>query len=198
MEYQIIYIHGKGGRPQEAEHYRKLFPDCRVVGLDYEAAAPWEAQKEFPALFDLAVKGREPVALIANSIGAYYAMCALGDRPIEKAWFISPVVDMECLILKMMGWAGITEQELRVRKTVETNFGEILSWEYLTYVRSNPVRWEIPTEILYGSGDHLVSYHTVAQFAAEHGCCLTVMEGGEHWFHTDQQMIFLDKWLQRQ
>ena len=24
---------------------------------------------------------------------------------------------------------------------------------------------------------------------------LTVMEGGEHWFHTDEQMQFLNDWI---
>ena len=24
---------------------------------------------------------------------------------------------------------------------------------------------------------------------------LTVMEGGEHWFHTEEQMDFLDRWI---
>ena len=24
---------------------------------------------------------------------------------------------------------------------------------------------------------------------------LTVMEGGEHWFHTEEQMAFLDNWI---
>ena len=31
----VIYIHGKGGSPNEAERYKKIFPDCDVIGLDY-------------------------------------------------------------------------------------------------------------------------------------------------------------------
>ena len=26
---------------------------------------------------------------------------------------------------------------------------------------------------------------------------LTVMEGGDHWFHTEEQMCFLDEWIKR-
>jgi len=26
---------------------------------------------------------------------------------------------------------------------------------------------------------------------------LTVMKGGEHWFHTKEQMAFLDAWIKR-
>lgn len=29
------------------------------------------------------------------------------------------------------------------------------------------------------------------------GASLTVMENGEHWFHTEEQMRFLDNWIQR-
>ena len=25
--------------------------------------------------------------------------------------------------------------------------------------------------------------------------CVAVMDGGEHWFHTDKQMQFLDNWI---
>lgn len=30
----VLYIHGKGGNATEAEHYRDLFPECDVYGLD--------------------------------------------------------------------------------------------------------------------------------------------------------------------
>ena len=32
-------------------------------------------------------------------------------------------------------------------------------------------------------------------FAKTHDAELTVMEEGEHWFHTDEQMRFLDNWI---
>ena len=46
-------------------------------------------------------------------------------------------------------------------------------------------------------GDHLVSRQSVEQFAAEHGAGLTVLEGGEHWFHTEEQMALLDSWVKK-
>jgi hypothetical protein len=30
-----------------------------------------------------------------------------------------------------------------------------------------------------------------------YGAELTVMEEGEHWFHTDEQMRFLDNWVMK-
>lgn len=191
----IVYIHGKGGSDAESGHYRTLFPGCDVLGLEYTAATPWQARSEFPHLFDRLRAGYAHVFLIANSIGAFFSMHALADKPIERAWFISPIVDMERLITDMMSWAGVTEQALRKRSLIETDFGETLSWEYLCYVRSHPVRWNVPTHILYAGTDTLTSRDTITAFAAAHHAALTVMENGEHWFHTPAQMAFLDRWI---
>lgn len=191
----ILYIHGKGGTAAEAEHFRPLFPRCDVVGLTYSAETPWDAKREFPAAFQTLAAGYGRVILIANSIGAYFSLCALPQEKLEKAYFISPIVDMEKLIGSMMSWAKVSEAELRERGSIETTFGETLSWEYLSYVRAHPIRWTVPTEILYGGWDHLTERETVAAFAAAQGARLTVMENGEHWFHTPSQLAFLDDWL---
>ena len=105
------------------------------------------------------------------------------------------MVNLEKLICDMMMWAGVSEKELREKKTVPTNFGETLSWEYLCYVRENPIEWHIPTKILYGSNDKLTSLETMRKFAQKIGAPLTIMDGGEHWFHTAEQMAFLDGWV---
>ena len=95
----------------------------------------------------------------------------------------------------MMKWVNVTESELKERKEITTDFGETLSWEYLCYVRENPVDWRVPTRILYWERDNLTSPDTVKTFADKHGAELTVMKKGEHWFHTEEQMKFLDEWL---
>ncbi len=192
----ILYVHGKGGNIQEAEHYKQLFPDCEVVALDYQSDTPWETKDEFRREYDRLTSGFEKVILIANSIGAYFSMNALSDYKIEQAYFISPMVNMEKLIFDMMGWAGVSEKELQEKGDIQTTFGETLSWKYLQYVRRNPIRWEIPTRILYAIGDHLISLDTMKDFAENHRAELCVMEeNGEHWFHTEEQMAFLDAWI---
>lgn len=133
--------------------------------------------------------------LIANSIGAFFSMNANLDGLVQKAYFISPVVDMEKLICDMMKWAKVTEAELEQQKIIPTDFGEDLSWEYLCYVRNHPLSWKIPTCVLYGENDNITSIETMKAFAEKHGASLTVMEGGEHWFHTEEQMKFLDEWI---
>ena len=191
----ILYIHGKGGSACEAEHYRTLFPGENVLGLDYSAQTPWEAKAEFPALFDSVCGENADVTLIANSIGAYYAMCSLPEKQIARAFFISPIVDMEKLIRDMMTLANVTVEELHARGEIETAFGETLSWSYLRYVREHPIRWTVPTHILYGAKDHLCSLETVSRFVGQTHASLTVMAEGEHWFHTAEQMRFLDAWI---
>lgn len=197
MNKVILYIHGKDGNSGEAAHYKPLFNDCDVIGFDYTAQSPWEAKDEFPRFFDAACQNYKSVIVIANSIGAFFTMNALSDKRIEKAYFISPVVDMQRLIADMMRWANVTEKELRDQKEIKTAFGEILSWEYLCYVKEHPIAWEIPTHILYGEKDNLTSYETISEFANKNKATLTVMKNGEHWFHTKEQMNFLDNWIKQ-
>ncbi len=196
MRRVILYIHGQGGNAEEEVHFRPLFPDCDVIGFNYAAQFPWEAKEEFSQFFDSIGGQHKNVTVVANSIGAFFAMHALADRPIEKAYFISPVVNMEELIENMMAWAHVCEEELREKGVMETEFGQTLSWEYLSYVRNHPLDWKAPTHILYGEKDNLTSLQTISGFAAQIHASLTVMEHGEHWFHTEEQMKFLDNWIQ--
>ena len=191
----ILYIHGKGGSAIESEHYKLLFPNCEVIGLDYQTFTPWETGQEIRIVVEELKSKYENVILIANSIGAFFSMNAGIDEMIQKAYFISPIVDMDKLITDMMKWANVTEQELESKGVIHTDFGEDLSWDYLSYVRSHLVEWRVPTQILYGSKDHLISQDTITRFANKHQASLTVMQGGEHWFHTEKQMVFLDNWI---
>lgn len=150
MKDLIVYVHGKGGSAGEAEHYAMLFPCHEVIGFDYHSQTPWDAKKEFFAFFTEQRSRCEHLTLVANSIGAFFALSSLD---------------------------------------------ETLSWEYLCYVRRHPIIWNVPTCILYGEHDNLTSIETVSAFATQHHADLTVMPGGEHWFHTDKQMQFLDQWI---
>ena len=168
MKHLVIYVHGKGGNANEAEHYKPFFAESDVIGFDYQAQNPWEAQKEFSSFFEVHSQGYDSVTLIANSIGAFFSMSALTKKQVAQAILISPVVNMEKLIVDMMMWANVTEEELRIKK-------------------------EIPTE--FGEKDNLTSIETISEFAGRIGASLTVMKDGEHWFHTEEQMEFLDDWI---
>ncbi len=193
MKRLVIYVHGKGGSAEEAK--QPLFAESDVLGFDYKSQNPWEAKSEFSLFFDLHSKGYDSVILIANSIGAFLSMYTLAEKKISQALFISPIVNMEKLITDMMVWSNVTEDELQSKKEIPTSFGETLSWAYLCYVRKHPIVWSIPTCILYGEKDNLTSIDTISEFTNQIGATLTVMEDGEHWFHTDTQMKVVDNWI---
>lgn len=191
----VIYIHGKGGSADESRHYEPLFPDYRVFGFDYVSQTPWEARSKFISYLRSMSKEYGPVTVVANSIGAFFVLVVQDEADIERAYLISPVVDMEELICNMLQWSGVTEDELEQKGAIETPFGETLSWEYLTWVRRHPVKWGIPTDILYGERDGMQAIGTIKAFASMSGASVTVMKDGEHWFHTEEQMAFLDRWI---
>ena len=195
MKKAVLYVHGKGGNAGEAEHYKPFFAGCDVVGADYQSEFPWETKNEILSEYESLTNKYNSVIIVANSIGAYFTMNALQGKAVERAFFISPIADMERLITDMMSWANVTESELKEKQEIVTPFGETLSWKYLCYVRENPIVWKVPTDILYAENDNLTAFQTVSDFANRTKASLTVMSGGEHWFHTKEQMNFLDEWL---
>lgn len=197
MKKAILYLHGKGGNAGEVMQYAKNCPDFYLHGVDYQEALPWIAQEAILSDYRALRKDYDCIVLLANSIGAYLAMHALQNCDIQKALLISPVLDMERLILDMMSWAKVSEQELAQKGEIPTDFGETLSWKYLCFVREHPIDWKTPTEILYAEQDHLTSLQTVTRFVDSHNARLTTLEGGEHWFHTESQLAFLDCWMKQ-
>ena len=195
MKKAVLYVHGKGGSPREAEQYAENCPGFDLYGVDYGPSFPWSAEAPIRADLERLQRRYERVVLIGNSIGAYFAMNALQGQALARALFISPILNMERLILDMLGWAGATEEELQRRGEIVTDFGETLFWAYLRYVRSHPIQWDVPTDILYAGRDNLTSRETAEDFARRHGASLTVMEEGEHWFHTPRQLAFLNGWM---
>ena len=200
MKKAAVYIHGKGGSADEAHYYKKFFDnEYDIIGFDYKSELPWEVKVEFQKYFiDIFSKYNE-VVLIANSIGAYFSLISISlyGNFIKKAMFISPVVDMEQLILDIMKKAGVSEKELSLKKIINTSFGESLSWEYLSYVRNNPIKWNIPSSILYGKNDNINSLKIISDFANRINADITVMDNGEHRFYTEKQMIFMDNWFKK-
>lgn len=164
-----------------------------------ERFAPWEVVPELQAVYGFAQQRWKTIRLYANSIGAYFSLLAFRGDKLEKCLFVSPVLDMEKLIGNMMGWAGVTREQLKEAGEIPTAFGETLSWNYLTYASEHRIKkWDSPTAILYAGQDHLTARQTVDSFAQRFGCTVTVMENGEHWFHTEEQLAVLDAWIRKE
>ena len=195
MKDLVLYLHGKGGSPAEAAHYRPIFPHADVVGLDGRVQTPWEAREVLPRLAAPHLDGHGRVTLIANSIGAFLAMQALGGLPFAAAFFLSPIVDMEGMILGMLASVGETEASLRARGTIPTPWGEPLEWRYLADVRSHPIEWHVPTQIICGAHDEMTPLPTMTAFAERIGAGLTVLPDSAHWLHTPEELQAIDRWL---
>ena len=202
-----LFVHGRQGRKEEGADFARLAcpKGAQVLALDLpghgsrqaEACAlvPWQAVPELRRVMAYARERWARVSLRANSIGAWLSMLAFAAEPPVKSLFVSPVLDMERLIGSMLLWAGVTEEELRRRGKIPTDFGETLDIDYLRYVREHPIdSWPCDTAILYAGGDCLTERETVDAFCARFGCALSVMEQGEHWFHTPEQLRVLEAW----
>lgn len=205
-----LFLHGQSGHKEEGERFAQIAnpKGWQVVAIDLpqhgqrqggaEPFLPWVVVPELEQVWQ-ELQGRwKRIALRANSIGAWLAMLALAGKPVDTCLFVSPVVDMENLIQTMMTWAGVTEERLEREREIPTDFGQTLSWDYLKYVRQHPVHaLSAHTNILYGDQDNLVPQPVVECFVRAEGAHLTVYPGGEHWFHTPEQMKVMGTWEER-
>ena len=207
----FLYIHGKMGCKEEAAQFGKIVcsEGYQVLSMDLpghgersgemERFVPWEVVPELQTVLEYAQGRWKKIRLCANSIGGYFSLLAFRDAKLEKSLFVSPILDMVKLIHDMMGWAGVTQEQLKEAGEIPTAFGETLSWKYLAYAAEHRItKWDCPTSILYAGQDHLTARETVDEFARRFGCTVTVMENGEHWFHTEQQLAVLEAWVRKE
>lgn len=136
------------------------------------------------------------ISVFACSMGAYFSLLAYSQEPLKQCLFLSPVVNMERIINNMMTWFSISENRLEIEKEVSTPIGQTLYWDYYCYVKEHPiVAWNNRTSILYGSEDNVCEFDVVSTFAKRFDCDLQVIENGEHYFHTEEQLQLLRQWL---
>lgn len=154
--------------------------------------------KDLTTVMDYAKARWKHVSLFANSMGAYFSLLAYHNEGLEKAWFLSPVVDMQRIIENMMMWFHVTEEQLKNEQTISTPIGQNLYWDYYCYVKEHPIRdWKAPTTILYGSKDDMCESDTILKFVKQFSCELEIVQEAEHYFHTPEQLRALNEWIER-
>jgi len=202
-----LFVHGQCGCKEEGAAFAEVVcpKGFQVLAVDLpehgarkgeaDRFNPWTAVPELRAVLEFMKPRWSEISLRANSIGAHFSMLAFAEEPLCRALFVSPILDMERLIVGMMRSAGVTEQELEAQGEIAAGFGQTLSWRYLCWERQHPIRaWPCPTAILYAGRDNMTGRGTAERFAADRGASLTVMETGEHWFHTSEQLTVLREW----
>ncbi len=207
----FLFVHGKNGCKEEAEDFANAaFPyGWQVLGIDLPehgernaekgTLKPWLVIPQLQSVLRYIKQRWQKTALRANSIGAWFCMLSFGEEAFEKCLFVSPILDMERLIEDMMRLSGVSEAQLKEKGEIETAFGETLSWRYLEFARRHPLtRWESPTALLYAGRDTLTARETAKTFANRFHCRLFIMENGEHWFHTPEQLEVLCRWTDAQ
>lgn len=203
-----IFVHGKMSRKEEAEGFAQIADSkgYQVISFDLPEHGERKAEDtrctvqnaihDLSSVGDFVLNKWKNVSLFGNSVGAYFSLVAYREFKFEKCLFLSPILDMQDLIRRMLKWFDVTEDLLRARQEIPTPMGETLSWPYYAFVRENPiVKWSVPTYILYGTNDDLTPRKIVDAFVARFDCHLDVLENGEHYFHTREQMAVVDRWL---
>ena len=138
------------------------------------------------------------ISLFACSIGAYFSLLAYREVPLRQCLFLSPVVDMSRIIYNMMTWFHVSREQLKSAQEIPIPTGNILYWDYYCYVQENPiVQWNSPTNILYGKDDSICEIDVVSYFSKKFNCTMEVMDKGEHYFHTPEQLAFFREWLKK-
>lgn len=138
------------------------------------------------------------ISIFACSMGTYFSLLAYSHEPLKQCLFLSPVVNMERIINNMMTWFNVSENRLKIEKEISTPIGQTLYWDYYCYVKEHPiVAWDIPTSILYGSEDNLCEFDVVSEFNKRFNCNLQVLENGEHYFHSEEQLQYFRQWLKK-
>lgn len=201
----FLFIHGQFGCKEEAERFAEAAVPLgyQVLGIDLPEHGgrqdgvkllPWEAVPELQKVMQYAKSNWRHISVRATSIGAWFSLLAFSGERLERCLFVSPLLDMTDMIGTLMELAGVSEERLKAEKEIPTEFGQTLSWDYLCYARSHPVGAESKTDILYGECDSTIPRRVIDGFIAANPCSLTVMPGGEHWFHTDEQLEFMKNW----
>ena len=105
---------------------------------------------------------------------------------------------MKIIIDNMMLWSNTTEKELKEKQEIKTDFGQTLYWDYYEYVKNNPIiNWNKKTFVLYGNKDNLQDENIIKDFCNKFDCELSILENGEHYFHTEEQLKFYENWIDK-
>ena len=172
----FLFVHGAGGNKEEAVPFAEIAVPLgyQVIGIDLPVmASPSVVLSLLSAVKCYLDRYYSSVSVRANSIGCWYSLLAFQEQGVEQAMFVSPTLDMKTFI----DCSGQKDEE------------------YYSWVVENPVSsWKSPTFILRPDIDLVVNEKVYEAFTGRVQCVVQIMENGEHWFHTPEQLAVLRTW----
>lgn len=202
----FLFIHGQCGSKNDAQSFAELATacGCQVLSIDLPEHGerhdsvkllPWEVLPELKTVMDYAKANWKHIFVRAVSIGAWFSLLAFGNENIDGFLLSSPLLDMENMIFNLMEYAGITEERLKAEGEIPTDTGNTLSWKYLCWVREHPVCTACCNiSVLYATGDGMIPRCVIDSFAEKNICRLTILQGGQHWLHTADELEAVKRW----
>jgi len=209
-EKLYIFVHGRYGKKEDADSFAAMAVKAGYQVISFDLPEHGERKGEdygctiqngihdLRGLYSFVKNKYKSLSLFACSLGAYFSLSAYQNVQFEKCLFLSPVLDMERLIQNMMKQSNVSEKELKEKAKIETPFGETLSWDYYEFVKNNPIeKWDSKTFILYGENDNITEKSVLDSFVRKYNCNLDVHKNGEHYFHTAEQLKYLENWIRK-
>ena len=208
-----VFIAVHGDMSNKEDEVIKIFADIatnkgyQVLSLDLPEHGERAENKEYLCkvqncvndlnkIMKYAKSKYENINLWACSMGAYFSLLTYKDDTINKCIFLSPVVNMKVIIDYMMMTENVTEKDLEDKREIHTNSGQTLYFDYYKYVKENPITyWDKETYFLYGNKDNMQNKNLIEEFTNNFNCNLNILENGEHYFHTDEQLSYYENWL---
>ena len=151
--------------------------------------------EETERILHYAAENWKKVGVFGVSMGAYFMLAAITNKPVSFAWMLSPTIAMQKLVDGMMKRDGISPEELKEKGMIQTPAGQIYWWEDYKFMMLHEAKVSCPAAILCGAKDEMTSLEDMQAFADENSCELTVSPSSAHWFHTHTDLAALDTWL---
>ena len=189
---------------EEAEQhgYQTISFDLPEHGERKADGIPCKVQpciQDLRKIMDYARECWPQISLFGCSMGAYFSLREYKDEQLDQALFLSPVVDMQRIIANMMNGFHVSKAQLEAAREIQTPIGQTLYWDDYNDVNENPIKqWNCETSILFGAHDDLCERNTMDAFVLRFGCRLDVLESGQHYFHTLQQLAGFSAWLKQE
>ena len=172
----FLFVHGHGGNKEEALAFAEVVNSLgyQVIGIDLPVMEmPGKVMSLFSDVTQYLKQHYRSINVRSNSIGCWFSMLAFQQECLDKALFVSPILDMKTFI------------ECAVHKEER----------YYEWVVSHPIeRWDTETFILRPRRDAVVAEKVYGSFLSQHPCQVEIVENGEHWFHTPEQLEILRQW----